>query len=277
MQIRELFRGEMGLTKTDLMGIVSHVLDLSKERLFMEPARRLDQGEWDRIRNLVGERLMGKPLAYLTHRKEFFSETFYVDERVLIPRPETELLVEEALSIMGRSGGAARVLDMGAGSGIIGILLAKKGARRVLSVDVSAGALEVAKANAQALSVAGRIDFAASDLFSSVKEDAIFDLVCANLPYVGFVEWDSLEADVRCFEPKEALLGGAAGFELYARFAPEVSKHLRPGGWVLCEIGGEVQARVVGDLLKDAGFGVEVKHDLAGRQRVVSGTWTSSS
>jgi release factor glutamine methyltransferase len=82
---------------------------------------------------------------------------------------------------------------------------------------------------------------------------------------------------VRCFEPKEALLGGAAGFELYARFSPEVSKHLRPGGWVLCEIGGEVQARVVGDLLKDAGFGVEVKHDLAGRQRVVSGTWTSSS
>ena len=161
----------------------------------------------------MGERLRGKTPRYLTHRKEFFSETFYVDERVLIPRPETELLVEEALSIMGRSGGATRVLDMGAGSGIIGILLAKKGARRVLSVDVSAGALEVAKANAQALSVAGRIDFAASDLFSSVKEDAIFDLVCANLPYVGFVEWDGLEADVRCFEPKEALLGGTAGFE----------------------------------------------------------------
>jgi release factor glutamine methyltransferase len=267
----------MGLTRTDLMGIVSHVLDLSNERLLMEPARKLDEPEWDRIRDLIGERLEGKPLAYLTHRKEFFSETFYVDERVLIPRPETELLVEEALSIIGRSGGAARVLDMGTGSGIIGILLAKKGAQRVLSVDVSAGALEVAQLNARALSVAGRIDFAASDLFSSVKKDAIFDLVCANLPYVGLVEWDGLMADVRCYEPKEALLGGTRGFELYSRFIPEVSAYLHPGGCVLCEIGGEAQARVVGDLLKDAGFEVMVKHDLAGRQRVVSGTWTSSS
>ncbi len=277
MQIRELFRDEMGLTRTDLMGIVSHVLDLSNERLLMEPARRLDEREWDRIRDLIGERLKGKPLAYLTHRKEFFSETFYVDERVLIPRPETELLVEEALSIIGRSGGAARVLDMGTGSGIIGILLARKGAQRVLSVDVSAGALKVAQRNARALSVAGRIDFAASDLFSSVKRHRTFDVVCANLPYVGLDEWEDLMADVRCFEPKEALLGGRRGFELYGRFIPEVSAYLRPGGCVLCEIGGEVQARVVGDLLRDAGFEARVKHDLAGRQRVVSGTWTSSS
>jgi release factor glutamine methyltransferase len=277
LQIRELFRNEMGLTRTDLMGIVSHVLDLSNERLLMEPARRLDERDWDRIKDLIGERLKGKPLAYLTHRKEFFSETFYVDERVLIPRPETELLVEEALSIIGSPGGAARVLDMGTGSGIIGILLAKKGVQRVLSVDVSAGALEVAQRNARALSVDDRIDFAASDLFSSVRQDAIFDLVCANLPYVGLVEWDGLMADVRCFEPKEALLGGTRGFELYARFIPEASAYLRPGGCVLCEIGGEVQARVVGDLLKDAGFEVGVKHDLAGRQRVVSGTWTSLS
>lgn len=277
MQIRELLCDEIGLTRTDLMGIVSCVLDLPGERLLMEPTRRLDEGEWDRIQDLIGQRRQGKPLAYLTHRKEFFSETFFVDERVLIPRPETEALVEEALSIMGKYGRSARVLDMGTGSGIIGILLAKKGARSVLSVDVSAGALEVAKANARALSVEGRIDFAASDLFSSLKGYPAFDLVCANLPYVGLDEWDDLMADVRCFEPKEALLGGTHGFELYARFAPEVSGHLRPGGSVLCEVGGEAQARIVGELLKDAGFEVGVKQDLSGRQRVVSGTWTSSS
>ena len=277
MQIRELFRDEIGLTRADLMGIVSCVLGLPGERLLMEPARRLDDGEWDRIRDLIGERKRGKPLAYLTHRKEFFSETFYVDERVLIPRPETELLVEEALSFVGNSARGARVLDVGTGSGIIGILLAKKGACQVLSVDVSTSALEVARRNARALSVEGRIDFAASDLFSGVKGRPIFDLVCANLPYVGLHEWDDLMADVRCFEPKGALLGGPRGFEVYARFAPEVGAYLRPGGWVLCEIGGEAQARVVGDLLRDAGFEVSVQQDLAGRQRVVSGIWTSSS
>ena len=277
MQIKELFCDDTGLTRTDLVGIVSSVLDLPGERLLMEPKRRLDEGEWDRIRGLMGERLRGKPLAYLTHRKEFFSETFYVDERVLIPRPETEALVEEALSILGTLGGSAGVLDMGAGSGIIGILLAKNGARRVLSVDVSVGALEVARRNAHALSVDERIDFAASDLFSSLKGRPVFDLVCANLPYVGLDEWDDLMADVRSFEPREALLGGAHGFELYARFIPQVSAHLRSGGRVLCEIGGEAQARIVGDLLEDAGFEVAVRRDLAGRERVVSATWTSSS
>jgi len=277
LQINELFRDEIGLARADLMGIVSSVLGLPKERLLMEPARRLDDGEWDRIRDLIGQRKKGKPLAYLTHRKEFFSETFYVDERVLIPRPETEVLVEEALSIIGKLDCCARVLDMGTGSGIIGILLAKKGACRVLSVDVSLRALEVAKANARALSVEGRIDFAASDLFSSLKGSPTFDLVCANLPYVGLHEWDGLMEDVRFFEPKEALLGGARGFELYARFAPEVGAYLRPGGSVLCEIGGEAQAQVVGDILRDAGFRVQVLRDLAGLQRVVRGTWTSSS
>jgi release factor glutamine methyltransferase len=277
LQIRELFRDEIGLTRADLMGIVSCVLGIPKERLLMEPARRLDDGERDRIRDLIGERKKGKPLAYLTNRKEFFSETFYVDERVLIPRPETEVLVEEALSIIAKRARCGRVLDMGTGSGIIGILLAKKGACRVLSVDVSTRALEVAKANARALSVEGRIDFAASDLFSSLRRRPIFDLVCANLPYVGLHEWDDLMEDVRCFEPKEALLGGPRGFELYAGFAPEVGAYLRPGGSVLCEIGGEAQARIVGDILRDAGFKVQVVRDLAGLQRVVRGTWTSSS
>ena len=277
MRIRELFLDETGLTTTDLLCIVSHVLSASKERVLMEPARYLSQKERDRIQDLVSQRLKRKPIAYLTHRKEFFSQDFYVDERVLIPRPETEALVEEGLSIMSTLAHPACVLDMGAGSGIIGILLAKGGAEHVLSVDISPGALAVARQNAQALSVEERMDFVASDLFSSMRGHRPFDIVCANLPYVGLQEWDGLMDDVRCFEPRQALLGGTLGVEVYERFVPQVSECLGPGGSVLCEIGGEAQARIVGDLLREAGLEVAVRDDMAGRPRVVRGTWTSSS
>ncbi len=277
MYIGELFLDGLGLAKTDLVNIASHVLSVSKEQLLMEPGRGLDQGQWNRIRDLAEERRKGRPLAYLTNRKEFFSETFYVDEHVLIPRPETELLVEEALSMMLGRRRPVRVLDMGTGSGIIGILLAKGGAEHVLCVDISPDALSVARRNARALSVEDRIDFVASDLFSSVRQDRLADLVCANLPYVGLDEWGDLMADVRYFEPKEALLGGKYGFELYGRFIPEVGGYLRRGGCILCEIGGEDQARIVGGLLRNAGFEVTVMNDLAGRQRVMKGIWISSS
>ena len=124
-----------------------------------------------------------------------------MDERVLIPRPETELLVEEAMKIM-RSKGRPHVLDMGTGSGVIGILLAKNGAGSVLCVDISPGALAVARKNARAFGLRTRIDFVASDLFSAIKKGRSFDLICANLPYVALHEWEGLMTEVREFEPK---------------------------------------------------------------------------
>ncbi|OPY71022.1 MAG: Release factor glutamine methyltransferase [Syntrophorhabdaceae bacterium PtaU1.Bin034] len=277
MYISEILLHEKSLPKIDLVGIISHALSITKERVFAEPERILRPPELSRIREMIEARRRGKPFAYLTHCKEFFSEPFYVDERVLIPRPETELLVEEALRAIRESHRPLRVLDMGCGSGIIGIMLAKGGAEKVFSADISPAALAVAKWNARALAVEDKITFIASDLFSAVKSGTTFDLICANLPYVSVREWENLEDDVRLFEPKQALVGGKEGIELYVRYLKELTAYLGRAGTVLCEIGGDSQADVIGSVLSSTGLKVAVKKDLAGRKRVVKGSWTNLS
>jgi len=271
-----MFLSEKDLPRVDLVGIISHVLALSTERLLASPERALDESQEHAIRRLIEERRSGKPLAYLTHEREFFSEPFYVDERVLIPRPETELLVEEAIKIV-RSKERPAVLDMGTGSGVIGIMLAKNGAGSVVCADISPAALAVARKNARAFGLQTGIEFMASDLFSAIKKGRTFDLICANLPYVALHEWKGLMAEVREFEPMHALVGGDAGTELYERYLEEIGDYLAEDGALLCEIGGEGQAGLLGAVLKKAGFETEVLRDLAGRQRVIRGSWKSLS
>jgi release factor glutamine methyltransferase len=268
VRVRDIFLSEKDLPRIDLIGVVSHVLSLSTERLLASPELALDESQQEAVRRLIEERRSGKPLAYLTRKREFYSETFYVDERVLIPRPETELLVEEAIKIVRKKKRPA-VLDMGTGSGIIGILLAKNGAGSVLCVDISPGSLEVARKNARALGLEGRIEFIASDLFSAIGKGGKFDLICANLPYVALHEWEGLMAEVRQFEPKSALVGGDAGLELYERCLGEIGDYLAGDGALLCEIAGDGQAARLGAMLRKAGFETTVLADLAGRQRVI--------
>jgi len=268
---------EKGLSRIDLVSIISHVLSVPGERLFMEPSRDIDEGQRRRIERLIEERRRGRPLAYLLNRKEFFSESFYVDESVLIPRPETELLVEEAIKVMKRRGHPVTALDMGPGSGVIGVLLSKNGADRVVCVDISPEALSIARKNAHALGCRERIEFVASDLFSGLKKDGPFDLVCANLPYVARHEWEGLMKDVRDFEPAGALVGGRTGMEVYERYAGEVGAYLAPEGTLLCEIGGSRQAAALAALLRKSGLATAIEKDLTGRQRVVRGSWISSS
>ncbi len=276
MRIGQLYLSEKDLPRVDLVGIICHVLSLPPERILMEPERVLNESEQRKIRQSIEERRKGKPLAYLTHMREFLSEPFYVDGRVLIPRPETELLVEEAMKII-RSKGRLQVLDVGTGSGVIGIHLLKNGAGSVVCVDISPAALAVARKNARAFGLQTGIEFMASDLFSAIKKGRTFDLICANLPYVALHEWEGLMAEVREFEPMHALVGGDAGTELYERYLEEIGDYLAADGALLCEIGGEGQAALLGAVLKKAGFEVAVLHDLAGRQRVIRGSWKSLS
>jgi release factor glutamine methyltransferase len=276
LRINEILRSARDLSRVDLVAIVSCALGLTPEGVMAAPERVLDAAEAGRIERLIGERRHGRPLAYITKRREFFSETFYVDERVLIPRPETELLVEEAMKII-RQKGPLRVLDMGTGSGIIGILLAKAGAASVLCVDIAPDALAVADRNARALGVRDRLDFVAADLFSALKPKGSFDLICANLPYVAASEWEGLMEDVKGFEPNGALVAGAAGTESYEKCIADAPGRLAPGGTLLLEVGGEAQAAPLGALLQGAGFETAVFRDLAGRQRLLRGSWKSSS
>ncbi|OPY74439.1 MAG: Release factor glutamine methyltransferase [Syntrophorhabdus sp. PtaU1.Bin058] len=268
----------VAVKRLDAINIISLASDMKNEEVLANQHRELDGVTTAKIKGLLEERARGKPLAYITKKREFFSEEFYVDERVLIPRPETELLVEEGLKIMGGAVDRIRhILDMGTGSGAIGAVIAKKTRKEVLCVDISIEALRVAQYNARRLNVSGKTGFLCSDLFNGLRESVKFDMVIANLPYVAADEWDGLMEDVRRFEPKTALLGGREGTEIYERFIEGLPGHLAEGGHVLCEIGGSAQAAIIGKRLMAKGFTVISKRDLSGIERVLIGTWTRSS
>ena len=275
MRIREILRHEKDVPRIDLIAIIAFVLSTTTERIYMDLSAELPPAACLQIRESIAQRKTGRPLAYLTGTREFFSEQFLVDERVLVPRPETELLVEEAIRVMGERTDP-RVLDMGTGSGIIGALLAQHGATDVTCIDISCEALLVARENAKRLGVQERITHVCSDLFGGIKKGQRFDVVVANLPYVSKSEWEGLTRDVR-FEPYVALVGGDRGTELYERFVSTLTGYLGENGVALCEVGGDAQAESVGEAMRRLGFEVRTEKDLEGRQRVLVGSWKSSS
>jgi release factor glutamine methyltransferase len=271
-----MFQNE-AVKRLDAINIISLVSSMRNEEVLANQHQELDGASAAKITGLLEERAQGKPLAYITNKKEFFSEEIYVDERVLIPRPETELLVEEGLKILEEHREARRIIDMGTGSGAIGAIIAKKALKEVLCIDISVEALRVAKYNASRLSVSERTKFLCSNLFDGLQESAKFDIVIANLPYVAAGEWDGLMEDVKRYEPKTALLGGKEGTEIYERLIERLPGHLARGGYVLCEVGGPGQAAAIEARLKARGFTVILKRDLCGIERVLIGTWTSLS
>jgi release factor glutamine methyltransferase len=226
----------------------------------------------------VRRRLRREPLAYIVGSKGFRRIELSVDRRVLVPRPETELLVEVALERRPR-----RVLDVGTGSGAIALAVADElPEARVVATDTSPGALEVARANAERLGLAGRVRFEAG----TVPEGEGFDLVLANLPYVAERDWAGLEPEVTQWEPREALLAGEDGLDAYrellAPIAAGPAECLRPtfsdapqvleGAAAIAVEIGEGQALEVAELMRDAGFAeIAVRDDLAGIERVVVG------
>ncbi len=283
MRVRELLRRERQMARTDLVSIMAFVLHTTPERIYTDPGKELTDAALEKIDQHIAERKKGRPIAYITQKREFFSEEFFVDERVLVPRPETELLVEEALRVIAQKRShesghepTLRILDMGTGSGAIGITLARHGANRVFCVDLSFDALLVARYNATRIGVSDRVAFVRSDLFAGIKNGARFDIIAANLPYVAASEWEELMVDVK-HEPKGALLGGPSGTEVYERFVAGLPERLNEDGIVLCELGGRTQIEAVGDLMKECGLQVHSKKDLAGQDRILIGSWKNLS
>lgn len=212
--------------------------------------------------SVLAARLSGKPLAYILGWREFFGRRFAVRPGVLIPRQETEVLVETALSLV--SGFRPRVLDLGTGSGCIAVSLKlSRPDWDVVASDVSCEALEVAQQNA--LDLGAVAEFVESDLFAGLRGE--FDAIVTNPPYIGFDE--PLADEVARFEPRLALFGGATGLDIYERLSREAWSFLKPGGLVLMEVGHQ-QAQVVGDLFSSSGWGVrEPIMDLSGVARVI--------
>ena len=255
--------------------LAAHAFAMSRIELYAHFDRPLSASELASYRDLVSRRLAGEPVAYLLGHKEFWSLDLLVDSRVLIPRPDSETLLEEALDRVAGSGAGLRVADVGTGSGALALALAKERPEaQVFATDISPGALAVARANAERLSLA--VTFLEGDLNQPLGPAGRFDLIVANLPYIPSADIDGLAADVRS-EPQLALDGGADGLALVRRLVAAAPELLQPGGYVALEVGAD-QAGAVKELLRRAGLGdIRCRRDLAGIERVVSGVKGTSS
>lgn len=251
--------------------LLAHVLHVSRIRLYTDLDRPLEAAELGAVRSLIVRRASGEPTSYLTGTREFYGRTFAVDPRVLVPRPETELLVEAVLQAVPRDA-EVRVLDLCTGSGCVGITVALERPRaRVLATDTSPGAVEVARANAGALGAAERFEARLGDLLVPVEGEAPFDVVVANPPYVPRGEIPTLPPEVRR-EPQLALDGGPDGLDVVRRIATAAPGRLVPGGLLALEI-GDGQGPAVHSLLEAAGYGsVRIERDLARHDRLALGT-----
>ncbi|MBL9038866.1 MAG: peptide chain release factor N(5)-glutamine methyltransferase [Archangium sp.] len=255
------------LTAERLLG---HVIQRTRVQIYTELDRPLHKDELATYRALIQRRLAGEPTQYLMGATEFYGRRFLVDARVLIPRPETELLVEAVLRALPVDA-PSRVLDLCTGSGCIAVsIAAERPQASVWAVDLMPNALEVARLNAEALGVGARVSFLHGDLFAPVPVDARFDVIVSNPPYVKTGELPTLQREVR-MEPRAALDGGDDGLTLIRRIADHALKALKPGGLLALEI-GEDQGQSVPELLVRAGcHEVRLEKDLERRDRLVFG------
>jgi len=251
--------------------LLSYVTGRDLAGLYRDWESVLTPAEEEWYLSLVARREAGEPVAYLTGHKEFMGLDFVVNRSVLIPRPETELLVETALRLLPHT---PLIVDVGTGSGAIAVSLAvlMPGAV-VYATDQSRAAIEVARINAALHGVESRIRFFQGDLLAPLAGLDLagrVDLVAANLPYIATGEISALPREVRLFEPVSALDGGADGLDLYRRLIPAAAGMLKPGGWLLAEIGCG-QREAVSGLLRPPLWEVTILKDLAGRDRLAAG------
>ena len=254
--------------RVDAEHLLAKALGLSRLELYTQYDRPLSDDELEVCRTLVRRRAAREPLAYVLGEWGFRQLTLRVDRRALIPRPETEVVVERCLALL-TDVAEPRVLDVGTGTGAIALAIADEhpGAR-VTAIDSSADALALARENLELTGLAGRVELVASDLSAGLTGGP-YDLVVSNPPYVAPAEIDALEPEVRDWEPRAALVGVGAT-EAVAEGARDV---LRPGGWLVLEVADGAAGRVAG-LLTGLGYAdVGRTEDLAGHERVVEGRW----
>ncbi len=252
--------------------LLAQALGVSRSAVLARLREPLEAGAAARFTPLLARRRRREPLAYVVGGREFWSLWIAVDRRVMAPRPETELVVELGLACI-RGLRQPRVLDVGAGSGCIAIAIAcERPDAAVTGIDCSFGALEVARANARACGVAERVQWQQADL-REIGFAERFDLVVANLPYVATPEIDRLEPEVRVWEPRLALDGGPDGLQLVRAALERAPLWVRPGGWLVVEIGAD-QGEGARQVAVQRGWaGVRVERDWAGLPRVIVARW----
>src|SRR6202046_5195999 len=243
--------------------LLAHALHRERVYLFGHPEHELSELEWLHYGRYLHERLQGKPTQYITGRQEFCGREFRVTPDVLIPRPETEHVVEAALRL---AGGASRILDVGCGSGNLAVTLRLETGAAAWASDISLAALAVAVGNAQRLGAP--VSFVACDLMSAFAT-ASMDLIVSNPPYVPLKEEAGLQREVRDWEPRQALFAGPTGFGIYERLVFDAARVLRPGGWLMMELGYSSREGVAA-MFSGRWKEVQWIPDLAGIPRVVA-------
>ncbi len=247
--------------------LLGHVLKLPRVKLYMDLDRPLSKDELGTFRALIQRRVAGEPTQYLVGHKEFYGRRFAVDSRVLIPRSETELLVEAVLQRLPKDA-PARVLDLCTGSGCIAIsIAAERPQASVWASDISPGALEVARANALSLGVDGRVTFFEGNLTAPLPLDAHFDVIVSNPPYISRGELPKLQREVQA-EPVLALDGGPDGLDLVRQVIDEAVPRLKPGASLALEIGDDQGAAVKQLLSREDLRDARIEKDLAGLDRL---------
>lgn len=247
--------------------LLANILNVKKEYLLIHSEEEIKQEDKIKYENCIKELIKGKPLQYITNKQEFMGLDFYVDENVLIPQPDTEILVEKAIEI-AETTQKNKILDMCTGSGCIAISLAKKiNNAQITAVDISNSALNVANKNAINNNVENKIKFINSDMFNNIEEK--FDIIVSNPPYIETETISKLEIEVQN-EPHVALDGGIDGLKFYKIIANNAFEYLNENGYLLLEIGYNQQNSVT-QLLQDIGkyTNIETIKDLGGNYRVV--------
>ena len=271
--------------RLDAEVLLSFSLGCDRLEFYKNPDMTISETQLSAFRNLIARRSQWEPVAYITGRKEFWTFVLEVNNSVLIPRPDTEIIVEEALKVVKILGSTSeldsglrrndctkkpmRILDIGTGSGAIALALALEitGAK-VVATDISPAALNLAQKNAAALGLKEKIDFRQGNLFEPV--DDIFDIIICNPPYIAAEEYEKLPAGVKDYEPREALWAGESGLEFYEKLIYQAADFLKKNGWLLLEIGAKQEAGVR-KIMEAAGFydSIEMRRDYAGLPRVI--------
>jgi len=249
--------------KWEALLILSHLLETSPLNVYLHLDKKISE---EKVLKILEERKKKKPLPYILKEAYFWGRKFYIEEGVLIPRQDTEILVSAFLKLPINEG---RILELGIGSGIIAItLLLEKPKLKVFGVDISEKALEITKKNAKTYKVEDRLFLIRGDWFSSILGKPLFKAIVSNPPYISFSEWEALDEEVRLFEPKEALLSGEKGTEFQEKLLKFAHKYLLEGGFLIFEMGYN-QGERIRELLKLYTWDFKIYKDFKGYERVV--------
>jgi release factor glutamine methyltransferase len=275
--IEYLTSRDVGSPRMNAELLLMFVLDCDRAYFFAHPERELTAHEEARYIEVVNERARGVPAQYIVGHQEFWGLDFIVNPSVLIPRPETEHLIETVVELAKSHPPSAtpfKMIDVGTGSGAIALALAKEfPSAEIHATDISTDALEVARANAARLRF-DAVQFHQSDVLADIARDATFDFVVSNPPYVALTEENKVQDVVKKFEPRVAVFAGTHGLDIIRRLIPQSREALRPGGWLLMEIGYSMSEAVM-QLLSDWSD-VHAVPDLQGIPRVIVARKTTS-